>query len=57
MAEVKKVALQTAIWYVAGAYIGIWLILFGYLLFLGSRVSSLFKQVEALKEEVSKEQN
>lgn len=57
MAEVKKVALQTAIWYVAGAYIGIWLILFGYLLFLGSRLSSLLKQVEALKEEVLKEQN
>lgn len=53
MSEVKKVALETAIWYVAGAYIGIWVLLFGYLLFLGSRLSFLFKQVEALKEEIS----
>ena len=47
-----NVSLETAIPYVAAAYIGIWVVLFGYLITLGGKLSSLRRQVEALSEAV-----
>ena len=49
----ETVKLETAISYVAGAYIGIWLLLFVYLVVLNGRLRSLRMQVEALSEALS----
>jgi len=51
---VKTIPLETAIWYVAGAYIGIWVILFGYLLVMGNKLAALRRQVEALTDAVGR---
>ncbi|MDP1809577.1 MAG: CcmD family protein [Actinomycetota bacterium] len=51
---IKDIPLQTAVSYVAGAYIGIWVILFGYLLAMGSKLSNLRRQVDALTEAVER---
>ncbi len=48
----NTVSLETAIGYVAAAYIGIWVIFFIYLAVAASRLSNLRKQVEALSEAV-----
>lgn len=47
-----NVSLATAIPYVAAAYIGIWGVLFVYLLVLGGRVSGLRRQIVALTDAV-----
>ena len=47
-----NVSLETAIPYVAAAYIGIWVVLFGYLISLGGKLSSLRRQVDALSDAV-----
>jgi len=52
----KEVPLATAIAYVAAAYIGIWVILFGYLLSMGSKLSGLRRQVEVLTEAVERKE-
>jgi len=49
----ETVSLQTAIPYVAAAYIGIWLVLFAYLVTLNGRLSGLRMQVEALAEAIN----
>ena len=49
-----SVSLETAIPYVAAAYIGIWAVLFGYLVVLGGRLSGLRRQVDTLTAVVSK---
>jgi CcmD family protein len=46
--SLQNIPLETAISYVAAAYIGIWVILFGYLVTLGRRMFHLSRQVEAL---------
>ena len=51
----KDIPLETAINYVAGAYIGIWVIFFAYLAAMGGKVSNLRKQVEALTEAVERQ--
>ena len=53
--DINNVPLETAINYVAGAYIGIWVIFFAYLAVMGSKVSNLRKQVEALTEAVERQ--
>ena len=52
MEGLPNVSLETAIPYVAAAYIGIWVILFGYLISLGGKLSGLRRQVEALADAV-----
>ncbi len=53
-----NVSLETAIPYVAAAYIGIWVVLFGYLITLGGKLSTLRRQVDALSDAVkSKKRN
>jgi CcmD family protein len=47
-----NVSLETAVPYVAAAYIGIWVILFGYLIALGGKLSGLRRQVDALSDAV-----
>ena len=47
-----NVSLATAIPYVAAAYVGIWVILFGYLISLGSKLSGLRRQIDALADAV-----
>ncbi len=49
-----NVSLETAIPYVAAAYIGIWVLLFGYLITLGGKLSSLRRQLDALSDVVKK---
>ena len=49
----NNVSLETAIGYVAAAYMGIWMIFFIYLAVAASRLSNLRKQVEALSEAVN----
>jgi CcmD family protein len=53
MLALQNIPLETAISYVAAAYIGIWVILFGYLVVLGKRMFHLSRQVEALTVAVS----
>ncbi len=48
----EQISLETAIGYVAAAYMGIWMIFFVYLAVAASRLSNLRRQVEALSEAV-----
>ena len=52
MEGLPNVSLATAIPYVAAAYIGIWVILFGYLVSLGGKLAGLRRQVDALADAV-----
>ena len=52
MESLPSVSLETAIPYVAAAYIGIWVVLFGYLVSLGGKLAGLRRQVDALAEAV-----
>ena len=52
MESLPNVSLATAIPYVAAAYIGIWVILFGYLVSLGGKLSGLRRQVDVLADAV-----
>jgi len=54
MQQPEAITLARAIPYVAAAYMGIWLIAFGYLLSLGSKVSKLVREVKILSEVASK---
>lgn len=50
----QNIPLENAVSYVAGAYIGIWVIFFVYLLAMGSKLSNLRRQVDALTEAVER---
>ena len=52
MESLPSVSLETAIPYVAAAYVGIWVILFGYLVSLGGKLAGLRRQVDALADAV-----
>lgn len=52
-----NVPLETAISYVAAAYIGIWVLLFAYLVVLTSRLTGLRRQVDALSDAVKSKKN
>lgn len=46
--------LAKAVPYVAGAYIGIWVVSFGYLLFMGRNLVRLHQEVKVLSQVVQK---
>ena len=46
--------LAKAIPFVAGAYIGIWVISFGYLLFMGRNIARLHQELKVLSQVVQK---
>lgn len=50
----ENISLETAIPYVAAAYIGIWVIFFGYLVVLAGKLGNLNKQVQALTDVVKR---
>ncbi len=50
----NNISLETAVPYVAAAYIGIWVIFFGYLMVLNGKLGNLHKQVEALTDVVKR---
>jgi CcmD family protein len=52
MEGLPNVSLETAIPYVAAAYIGIWVILFGYLVSLSGKLAGLRRQIDALTDAV-----
>ena len=52
MDSLPNVSLATAVPYVAAAYIGIWVILFGYLISLGGKLAGLRRQVDVLADAV-----
>lgn len=47
---------REAVPYVVAAYMGIWALLFVYLLVLGSRLSGLRREIDALTKTVEKKQ-
>lgn len=48
--------LAKAVPYVAGAYIGIWIISFGYLLYMGRNIARLHQELKALENAVQKKE-
>jgi len=50
-----ETSLAKTIPFVAGAYIGIWVISFAYLIYLGRNLMGLSKQVKVLTETIKKE--